>query len=199
MKTCKTCSSTTFYASGKCKACLLAWRTANPDRVKAARTKYAKANRVELNERAKEDYHADPTKRALAASKWRRSNREKYQSTARKWSAENVQRHAQMRLEWAANNPEARRTYTANYRARKRNNGGKLTRGLAKRLYKLQLGKCACCRLPLGEDFHRDHVMPLALGGANEDWNMQLLCATCNFSKGDKHPVEFMQSRGFLL
>ena len=41
--------------------------------------------------------------------------------------------------------------------------------------------------------------MPLALGGKHEDENLQLLCATCNLSKGAKHPIAFMQSKGRLL
>lgn len=44
-----------------------------------------------------------------------------------------------------------------------------------------------------------DHIMPLALGGTNTDDNIQLLCPTCNRSKHAKHPVDFMQQRGFLL
>ena len=38
-----------------------------------------------------------------------------------------------------------------------------------------------------------------ALGGLNADSNMQLLRAECNLQKSAKHPVDFMQSRGFLL
>ena len=41
--------------------------------------------------------------------------------------------------------------------------------------------------------------MPIALGGKNVDDNVQLLCAACNLSKQAKHPVDFMQQRGFLL
>lgn len=41
--------------------------------------------------------------------------------------------------------------------------------------------------------------MPLALGGANEDWNIQLLRQRCNNQKKAKHPVDFMQSKGYLL
>ncbi len=77
--------------------------------------------------------------------------------------------------------------------------GGKLSSGLSKKLFKLQKGKCACCKEPLGNNFHMDHIMPLALGGANEDWNIQLLRQTCNNQKRAKHPIDFMQKRGFLL
>jgi len=41
--------------------------------------------------------------------------------------------------------------------------------------------------------------MPLALGGKNEDWNIQLLRAECNSRKGAKHPIVYMQEKGFLL
>jgi 5-methylcytosine-specific restriction endonuclease McrA len=44
-----------------------------------------------------------------------------------------------------------------------------------------------------------DHIIPLALGGANTDDNIQLLRATCNLQKHTKHPIDFMQQRGYLL
>jgi 5-methylcytosine-specific restriction endonuclease McrA len=44
-----------------------------------------------------------------------------------------------------------------------------------------------------------DHIIPLALGGTNTDDNIQLLRAKCNKQKGAKHPIDFMQQRGFLL
>ena len=41
--------------------------------------------------------------------------------------------------------------------------------------------------------------MPLARGGKHEASNLQLLCPPCNMSKNAKHPIDFMQQRGFLL
>lgn len=70
---------------------------------------------------------------------------------------------------------------------------------IAERLFKLQRGKCACCKQPLGDDYHMDHIMPLSLGGSNTDDNIQLLRAKCNQQKSAKHPVDFMQQRGFLI
>jgi 5-methylcytosine-specific restriction endonuclease McrA len=86
-----------------------------------------------------------------------------------------------------------------NYRSRKRANGGTLSKGLAEKLFKLQQGKCPCCKQPLGRNYHLDHIVPTALGGSNSDDNMQLLRATCNHQKHAKHPIDFMQQRGFLL
>jgi 5-methylcytosine-specific restriction endonuclease McrA len=47
--------------------------------------------------------------------------------------------------------------------------------------------------------YHKDHVVPLALGGEHAPNNIQLLCPACNLSKGARHPVDFMQSKGMLL
>jgi 5-methylcytosine-specific restriction endonuclease McrA len=101
--------------------------------------------------------------------------------------------------EWGEKNKPIRRAIDQNRRARKRATGGELSNGLVEKLFDLQRGKCACCKQPLGDDYHLDHIMPLALGGSNTDNNMQLLRSTCNQQKHAKHPVDFMQSRGMLL
>lgn len=66
-------------------------------------------------------------------------------------------------------------------------------------LYEKQFGKCAICHVALGMNYDVDHVLPLKLGGGNDKDNLQLLCRACNRSKGAKHPVDFMRSKGLLL
>lgn len=117
-----------------------------------------------------------------------------------KWQKANPQKANAKSAKWREANPEARRIYEHNRRARKLESGGKLSKGLAAKLFTLQRGKCACgCKQPLGSDYHLDHIMPLALGGTNTDDNMQLLTSRCNMQKQALHPVDFMQQRGFLL
>ena len=115
------------------------------------------------------------------------------------WRSANKDRANENRKAWYAKNPDAMRIQAHNRRARKRSNGGALSANLSAKLFKLQRGKCACCKRPLGDDYHMDHIMPIALGGSNTDDNMQLLTATCNQEKWKKHPVDFMQQRGFLI
>ena len=115
------------------------------------------------------------------------------------WQKANPAKARAKAAAWQKANPEARRIISQNRRARKLANGGKLSKGLSAKLFKLQKGKCPCCNQPLGDDYHMDHIMPLAKGGANEDLNIQLLRQQCNQQKSAKDPIEFMQSRGKLL
>lgn len=201
-----------------CKECAseryAAWRAANGEKLKISKAAYHAENRARLNAVSAAYYVAniDSVKtrgaeyramhRATAKANsvaWRLANTERSRATVKAWRAANPEKALAIFTAWREANPEAKRVYEQNRRARKLANGGRLSRGLIGKLLKLQRGKCACCGEPLGKDYHMDHRMPLALGGENIDSNMQLLRATCNLSKSAKHPVEFMQSRGFLL
>ena len=60
---------------------------------------------------------------------------------------------------------------------------------------------CRAAELTLetGVPHHVDHIVPLAKGGQHVASNIQILCPTCNVRKSAKDPIDFMQSRGFLL
>lgn len=76
----------------------------------------------------------------------------------------------------------------------------RLPRGTVQRIGGLQRWKCAACRCDLRKSgYHMDHNMPLAKGGAHAPHNIQLLCPPCNVRKSAKHPIDFMQERGWLL
>ena len=201
LKTCKKCGghkpATEFSKHAKrrdglqpyCKECAneinAAWRTANPEKASATYAAWHEEN---------------SEKKKAANAAWRASNSETIRVINAAYRAANSEKINKVSAKWRAANIEAGRIYAHNRRARKREAGGRLSSGLAERLFKLQRGKCACgCKQPLGDDYHLDHRMPLALGGTNTDDNMQLLTAKCNLQKSAKHPVDFMQQRGFLL
>lgn len=125
------------------------------------------------------------------------SNMGKLKAKMASWYLNNTEKANQ--TAWRKSNPEALRANRLNRRARECSAIGRLSKGLAAKLFKLQRGKCACCARPLGSKYHLDHVMPLALGGSNTDRNIQLLRPRCNQQKNAKHPVDFMQQRGFLI
>lgn len=134
------------------------------------------------------------------------------------WRVQNKQLIYKKKKEYEKRNPEKARLWRTKYwksssgkllktkrkridkinRRAKEKGNGRLSQGLSVKLFELQRGKCACCNRKLVE-FHLDHIYPLASGGENKDLNIQLLCPPCNISKKAKHPIEFMQERGFLL
>jgi 5-methylcytosine-specific restriction endonuclease McrA len=137
-------------------------------------------------------------RRLAALKKYEDANPEKLKESQRKYKAAHPEKRKTTVASWQKRNPEALRIKQQNRRAQKFLGGG-VSKGIQKKLFDLQRGLCPCCLMPLGEDYHLDHRMPLALGGEHEDRNMQLLRAICNLQKSAKHPVDFMQSRGFLL
>lgn len=187
----------------KLRAYYAEWCKENKSKVKESRKKYREAHRKERRESSKMYYEAHREERkALAARRAKEAyakEPEKYRMKSKKRAAENPEKVRESLKKWKAEHPEAGRIYDQRKRARKIKNGGHLSKGLANKLFKLQFGKCPCCRRPLGQDYHLDHIMPLKRGGPNEDSNIQLLCPDCNMSKHAKHPVDFMQERGFLL
>lgn len=177
-----------FGLKATCKECNSAeakrWRLENKDKANATKRTYRAKNKDKMSDyfRARYLTHKDEVK--AANKRWRDENPEKVKVMVKA---------AQI------NNREANKLVQHKRRARKMQSGGNLSVGLAKKLFEYQKGLCPCCGLPLGDDYHMDHIVPLALGGTNTDDNIQLLRAKCNLQKNAKHPVDFMQSRGFLL
>lgn len=111
-----------------------------------------------------------------------------------------LQSHPAYRAEYRRRSIELQRANLRRYRARQRNAPGELSSNIVEILMQRQRSQCACCRADLQRvGHHLDHIEPLVRGGSNADENVQLLCPPCNYSKSGRDPVEFMQSRGFLL
>lgn len=176
---------------GLCSACKVCDAAAS-----AARSRF---NPSAVKMRSAAHYQANKEKVKAASLEWRARNADRFLETSLIWRAENKDKLAAADARWAKSNPEMVRLKSHNRRAKKRMNGGTLSKGLTAKLFALQGGMCPCCRQPLGADFQLDHIQPLALGGTNTDDNMQLLRQRCNGQKHARHPIDFMQSRGFLL
>ena len=156
----------------KCREATNAWVSENTERIRVYRRNYM-ANRRKSNKKQRD-----------------------YEIEYRVRNKEEISKRVSV---WASKNKDSKRISESKRRAKKLESTGSLSKGIISNLLVLQKGKCACCGAPLGNNYHLDHRIPLALGGANEDSNMQLLTASCNLKKGRKDPVAFMQERGFLL
>lgn len=197
---CKACASEynrRRYEENKeaIKARGIAWYAANKARMKVAKAAYCAAN-AETVAAKKAAWRAENKERVSSAKvAWKKANPDSYIN----YYQRNKERLRVIRAIWRDANRDRAQEYRSNRRARKSETLGSLSKGLSQRLFSLQRGLCPCCKLPLGEDYHMDHIVPLALGGTNTDENMQLLRAVCNLRKNAKHPIDYMQSKGFLL
>lgn len=190
---CKQTKSTFEFGSDKsrydgkqpvCKACVrligAEYRANNKEKRKAIVDKYRAANREKCNLATKLSNQKHPE----TQRKWVEKNREKVRETKRNWAA----RHSEQNKEIKINNKAKRRGAFGNHTPQQ----------ITDLLHK-QKHKCACCKTDISDKFHRDHIIPISAGGTNEIFNIQLLCAFCNTSKGAKDPITFMQQKGFLL
>lgn len=182
-----------------CKPCANAYdvvyKENKKDYFKEYRLNYKKENHLKLQEYNANRYICK--KQDIA--KYREDNAEKIRLVSRTYRQKNADAIRERLSNWEKTNPEKRKALNHNRRARKLNAEGSHTAADIQQLLVLQKSKCAVCRTSIKNGYHVDHVIPLALNGGNGKDNLQLLCPSCNCSKGAKNPVDFMQERGMLL
>jgi hypothetical protein len=127
------------------------------------------------------------------------SQREQATKTASIWRGLNRHKDRLASMKYRSLHPDRVRATEATIRAKRRLAEGQYSADEIHDLYLKQRGRCVVCHTTLTAGFHRDHILPLALGGSNWIKNIQLLCRTCNCSKHAKDPISFMQSKGYLL
>lgn len=191
------------------------------EELKARKSAYEKKRRAENREKILRIEAESRKKGRDKAVEWRQANKEgqaeyfknrylelkasgkfsshEFKAKASAYYLKNKERISGIAAIYRSSNKGKALARSHNRRARILSVGGKISSGLADKLMKLQHGKCACCGKNLNGKFHLDHIVPIYLGGENKDSNMQLLLPTCNLQKNAKHPVTFMQSKGFLL
>lgn len=200
---CKKCNIE--FTGVRCKACekivKAAYRKENKTALCESDAVYRKQNAEKIKE-YQEAYQAeiDPeTKRAYARAYYAK-NRVRLRIAVAKYRLANPGQRTESGRRWRLANMDLCRTYHHNRAARIQANGGKLSKDLADRLMRHQCGLCINCRAKLSvTGYQLDHIVPVSLGGANVDENIQLLCPPCNLRKCAKDPVTWAQEHGRLL
>lgn len=193
-------------------------RAENPDKFKEYNKRYYAANAEKRKQASRADYAKNAEKRKETHKKWvlanldeeRRKARERARiriagdpaanrAHVRAWAAQNREYVRDKVKRWRADNPEKAAETARNKRAKRRNASGSHTQADVNKIRTAQKDKCAICKIALRGKGHVDHIIPLARNGRNDKSNLQILCAPCNCSKHARDPIEFMQSRGFLI
>ena len=146
------------------------------------------ARRARKRESMRRARAANPEKFSERNRQWRAANPAK----GREYRAANPEKFRERDRQRRAANPEKFSESNRRRRARKRGNGVYLVtqRDLA-RLLNRQGGTCAWC--DASEDFHLDHIIPIARGGAHSIGNLQYLCAPHNLSKNKRTRTEWLK------
>lgn len=173
--------------STKCKSCVKAYKDANAQSISERRRVYRNEHKAEISEYMKSYRPA-----------YREKNREHLIAKSLEWAANNNEKRKVIARRSRLKHPETGRSVVRNRRARLAQSEGRHTKVDVLEILRLQKGKCSCCRSKLTA-YHVDHIIPIARGGSNDKLNLQILCPPCNLKKNDKDPLDFMQSRGFLL
>jgi len=170
IKFCKKCTcDTERYLGGGCKVC-----------IRARNSAWAVANKVSANARSRAWNLANSVKKRATNAMYRGTQQEQI----------NLRRKVTRQ-----SNPTLEIIKSAARRARKLASPGTLSKGVIAVLLTRQNNCCACCGVPLDGMYHLDHIMPLSLGGANCDSNVQLLLPKCNLQKYNTHPDKFLARR----
>lgn len=204
---CKKCQAETDrYRNGACKPCGKTYAEAHRDSIKARISLWRAANKDYIKAVASAWREANPEYSVTwhAANPeydrtWRAENPEKCKARSAKYYKENRDAVNARSAARYAKNPEITHAKSRNRRAKKAAADGSHSVSDINQLFTLQRCKCACCKSSIKDGYHVDHIIPLVAGGSNDRLNLQLLCPSCNLSKGAKHPVDFMQQRGYLL
>ena len=205
------------------------YRENNPDKVKASQRKYREDNREYLREQSREYRinniekvrKSDRRYRAENIHKLREADREYYKKNSdvikayqkeyakdnpekisrrgREYRAKNKAKLAQYFRRYREKYPERKAAYRRNRRARKKNAEGSHTPDDILHILELQDHKCNYCITRVRDSYHVDHIIALMNGGTNWPSNLQILCPSCNLSKGAKCPVEFAIERNYPL
>jgi 5-methylcytosine-specific restriction endonuclease McrA len=204
MRTCKNCGLLFEKACANCHRISSAlYKAKNKEKVKESQKKYENKNKEKIRILRKKYYLLNKYNNNEILKERRKryyeNNKDHHKEIVRNYRNANLELCKSRVRVWSKENPEVRRALANKYRTRKINAQGIHTKNDIKSLFLLQQGKCACCKININKNYHIDHIIPLAKGGSNDKFNIQLLCPTCNLQKGVKHPIEFMQKKGFLL
>lgn len=112
------------------------------------------------------------------------------------WQRDNWDHCYRKMMSWIQDNPERHRML-ARTSASRRRAGGRPPHPIL--IYAKTLGECHICNLPVSPDeFHVDHVQPVAKGGDNQMVNLMPAHPTCNQKKSARHvddlSPEFLES-----
>jgi 5-methylcytosine-specific restriction endonuclease McrA len=180
----------------KAQARMAQWVKDNPKRHKANGRRNYLENREYYIEKARQWREDNPEQYLANSREYYYANKDRFADSKKQYREEHKDEIDARRNQWAKDNPEKVKRIKRNYRTRKAGNGGAHTAEEIQERIEEQGYMCFYCSHPLEGDYHVDHFVPVSRGGGSEIENLVASCPSCNLSKGDKDPHEFMSQIG---
>ncbi len=160
------------------------WRAENPEKALAASRRWRKEHADELAAKSSREWRQDP------------AAREKRREWYRSWANRNRDKLRAKDLEWQRNNPDKAKARNDRRRARQMQAPvSDFTAQDWRELLEEFNGMCAYCGIS-GVSLEREHVIPLARGGAHTKANIVPACPPCNRRKATQTGAEFLERLG---
>lgn len=178
------------YAKNKDKIAAYKRRyyVANGEKVRAHIAEYRSKNKGLIKKR-KSDYHFKNKNKLNAISRaWYHNNKDQASATARKNYLLNRRERIAKTALWQQSNPERSKELRANakHRRRAREHGTYIGRISYKAIKSRNGMVCGICNLPIVDQYHYDHIIPISKGGPHVTDNIQLAHPKCNREKSDR-------------
>lgn len=172
---------------------------ANRERSRSTSKIFRAKNLEKERERSKKYRDNNVEKNAERHIRYRKENPDKVREGQRAWYANHKEVACAKSCKWKKENPDAVRVTNSNRRAKKKSRPGTYTQQDIENLFAAQEGRCVYCGCDLSDGYHVDHIIPLVReDSTNWPENLQLLCPSCNCSKGDKDHEEYLDYRRAL-
>jgi hypothetical protein len=210
---CRACTKAYYEANREQQlATSKRWRDANHEKHLASRKQYRDAHREELNayqkryhqanrERdnawSRQYYYANRERYSAQRKRSYEANREQQLATSKRWRETNQEWIRTRSKHWREANPEIRRSAQNRRRARIRALPSAFTIADWSRALEYFHGACAYCGNPpslFDRDtvLHQEHHIPVSSNGPYTPDNIIPACQSCNFSKSDFDPAEWL-------
>lgn len=166
-----------FTSNGACLSCQYertnTWYHKHGEDNRAKGRKYRELRRLDSNEKSRKWYYNNKFRSRLSSKKWAIENRERFLEVLR------INAHKR--------------------RAKILIASGKFTLDDVARIRLSQKDMRAYCQGDLNGKGEIDHIIAISSGGSNWPRNLQLLCKSCNTSKGNSDPIDFARKLGKLI
>jgi len=145
---------------------------------------------IEKQREASRKYYAEnKQKKRKACRKYYAENKQKIREASRKWRAENKEKMYEAQRQWSKANPSKINEYSANRRATRLNATPAWLTDKQQAEMAAIYKEATAMEKQTGILHHVDHIVPLKgknVSGLHVPWNLQILTATENISKGNR-------------